>query len=135
MKTRQYITAIIVAVLALYVSGSDSFAQGTRTDNQITYYQQLLRRNPTRFAYVRGLRCPLEAARLYLFEHSSRRVICARRTGNILMRSGSAEVCLDEIRSNSCTSRNAPRSRTAKWDRTRRASPPRFGAPAGRIRT
>ena len=55
MKSRKYITAIIVAILALYVFGSDSFAQGTRTDNQITYYQQLLRRNPRNSKAYYGL--------------------------------------------------------------------------------
>jgi tetratricopeptide (TPR) repeat protein len=46
MKTRQYITAIIVAILGLSGFGTDASAQSMPTDNQITYYQQWLKRNP-----------------------------------------------------------------------------------------
>ncbi|HYY26100.1 MAG TPA: tetratricopeptide repeat protein, partial [Candidatus Udaeobacter sp.] len=46
MKTRKYITAIIVAILGLSGFGPDASAQTMPTDNQITYYQQWLKRNP-----------------------------------------------------------------------------------------
>src|SRR6202007_3015709 len=47
MKTQKQLAATIIATLSFFVFGlSVSFAQSTRTDNQIGYYQQLLNRDP-----------------------------------------------------------------------------------------
>ena len=46
MKSRRYRAAVVVMILSLCGFGSESFAQVRQTDSLITYYQQLLTRNP-----------------------------------------------------------------------------------------
>ena len=45
MKTYQYLSTIIVAALLFVLSTDHALAQSSRTDNQIAYYQQLIKRN------------------------------------------------------------------------------------------
>ena len=47
MKTYSYLPAIILSALFSFVFLTDQvIAQSTRTDSQISYYQQMLRRDP-----------------------------------------------------------------------------------------
>src|SRR4029077_12414663 len=56
MKTQRNLLAIIIATLSFFAFGSNfSFAQSTRTDNQIGYYQELLNRNPRNARAYYGL--------------------------------------------------------------------------------
>jgi tetratricopeptide (TPR) repeat protein len=56
MKTQKQLAATIIATLSFFVFGSSvSFAQSTRTDNQIGYYQELLNRNPRNAKAYYGL--------------------------------------------------------------------------------
>jgi tetratricopeptide (TPR) repeat protein len=56
MKTQKYLWATLLTILSLCVFASNfSFAQTTRTDNLITHYQQLLRRNPRNAKAYYGL--------------------------------------------------------------------------------
>src|SRR5207249_2746896 len=55
MKIQRHVVAAIVTVLGLGFGPNPSFAEGARTDNQIAYYQQLLRRNPRNSKAYYGL--------------------------------------------------------------------------------
>src|ERR1700757_3816736 len=56
MKTQRNLAATIIATLSFIFFGpSFSFAQSTRTDNQIGYYQELLNRNPRNARAYYGL--------------------------------------------------------------------------------
>lgn len=45
MKTYHYLSTIVVAVLLFVLSTDQVLAQSSRTDNQVAYYQQLIKRN------------------------------------------------------------------------------------------
>lgn len=56
MKTNQYLAASILSALFCFSFHADrAFAQSTRTDNQIGYYQQILKRNPRNAKAFYGL--------------------------------------------------------------------------------
>src|SRR5438445_8949972 len=56
MKTHSYLSAIIVSALFSFVLRTDQvLAQSTRTDSQIGYYQQMLKRDPRNAKAFYGL--------------------------------------------------------------------------------
>jgi tetratricopeptide (TPR) repeat protein len=56
MKTNQYFAATILSALVFFsLHGDRALAQSTRTDNQIGYYQQMLKRNPRNAKAYYGL--------------------------------------------------------------------------------
>ena len=55
MKTYQYLSTIVVAALLFVLSIDQALAQSSRTDSQIAYYQQLIKRNPRNAKAYYGL--------------------------------------------------------------------------------
>ena len=55
MKTLQYLSTIVVAALLFVLNIDQALAQSSRTDSQIAYYQQLIKRNPRNAKAYYGL--------------------------------------------------------------------------------